>query len=137
MSLDPITAGIDLITSVIGRVWPDKSEDEKAQLALALAQNEGVIKLMSGQLEVDANEASSENLFVAGARPFIMWVCGLGFAWQFLIMPILLFIGSVCNHPITVPVFDTTTMTTALFGMLGLGTMRSWEKSKGVNDRHG
>lgn len=128
MSLDPITAGIDLITSVIGRLWPDKSEDEKAQLALALAENEGIVKLMSGQLNVDAAEASNESLFVSGWRPCVGWVCALAFSWQFILLPILLFIGEATGHHIPVPQFDFSTMSTVLMGMLGLGSLRTYEK---------
>jgi len=40
------------------------------------------------------------------------------------------------GHPIEAPVFDTATLSAALFGMLGLGSMRSWEKAKGVADKH-
>src|ERR1051326_1428854 len=125
MSLEPITAGIDLITSIVSRVWPDKTEAEKARLALALQQDENLTKLLVGQMQVNANEASSDNLFVAGWRPCVGWVCALAFTWQFVILPILLFIGSALGHPVPVPNFDFTTMLTVLMGMLGLGAMRT------------
>lgn len=132
MALDPISSGIDLITSIISRVWPDKSEEEKAKLALALAEDNNLTALLSKQLDVDDTEASSPNLFVAGWRPFVGWICACSFAWQFVILPILLFIGNAVGHPIPVPAFDFNSMTTVLMGMLGMGGLRTYEKLKGV-----
>ena len=36
MALDPVTAGIDAVTTIVSRIWPDKTEAEKAQLAAAI-----------------------------------------------------------------------------------------------------
>ena len=33
MTVDPLTAGIELATAAITRIWPDKSAAEAAQLA--------------------------------------------------------------------------------------------------------
>ncbi len=131
MSLDPITAGIDLVTSVISRIWPDKTEQEKAQLAAALAADANVTALLTGQLAVNAEEAKSSNLFVAGWRPSVGWICALAFAWQFVILPITLVVAVAIGHPLVLPVFDTASMSTVLMGMLGLGGFRTFEKTRG------
>jgi hypothetical protein len=131
MALDPITAGIDLVTSVISRIWPDKTEQEKAQLAAALAADANVTALLTGQLEVNKEEAKSSNLFVAGWRPSVGWICALAFAWQFVILPIMLVVAVAIGHPLVLPVFDTASMSTVLMGMLGLGGFRTVEKMRG------
>src|SRR5210317_870353 len=41
------------------------------------------------QAEINKIEASHRTLFVAGWRPFIGWVCGIGLANTFLINPYL------------------------------------------------
>lgn len=132
-ALNPVSAGIELITSIIGRVWPDKTEQEKAQLAAAMQADNNLTKLLSGQLEVNAAEAANPNLFVAGWRPCVGWVCAMAFAWQFVMLPIIVFTASLLHHPVPVPVFDISTLNTVLMGMLGLGTMRTYEKIKGVS----
>ncbi len=131
MSLDPVTAGIDLVTSVISRIWPDKTEQEKAQLAAALAADANVTALLQGQLAVNAEEAKSTSLFVAGWRPSVGWICALAFAWQFVILPITLVVAVAIGHPLVLPVFDTASMSTVLMGMLGLGGFRTVEKMRG------
>lgn len=131
MSLEPVTAGIDLITAIVSRVWPDKTEQEKAILAAALASDANLTSLLLGQLKVNEAEASNSNLFVAGWRPAIGWVCALAFTWQFVALPILLFIGTVFGHTILAPAIDTVSMVSILTGMLGLGTLRTAEKLSG------
>lgn len=127
-----LDAGISLITAIISRVWPDKTEQEKAQLAAAMAADENFTKLMTGQMEVNQEEAKNPNLFVSGWRPCVGWVCALSFSWQFVALPIFLFIGEATGHHIPTPVFDVSTMVTVLMGLLGLGTLRTYEKVKGV-----
>jgi hypothetical protein len=91
------------------------------------------------QLEVNAVEAGHKNLFVAGWRPFIGWTCGLAFVWAFLITPLIktlffyIFVLNGVEADLSgVPVLDLTTMLPVLLGMLGLGGLRTFEKSTGV-----
>lgn len=120
MSLDPLTAGIDLVTAAVNKIWPDKTEQEKAELAAA-------VSLIQGQLDINREEAKSLNWFVAGWRPYIGWICGTGLGYQFLIYPILIaFLPKIVQ-------LDMGTLLTLLLGMLGLGGLRSFEKIKGVN----
>lgn len=119
MAMDPITAGIDAVTTVINKIWPDKTEQEKAELAAA-------VNVVNGQLDINKVEAASTNWFVAGWRPYIGWICGTGLAYQFLVYPIL-----VAFYPAIVQL-DMGTLLTLLSGMLGLGALRTFEKTQGV-----
>lgn len=119
MALDPITAGMDLAGTVINKIWPDKTEQEKQQLAAAVA-------LVQGQIATNQAEATNPSTFVAGWRPFIGWICGLGLGYQFLVFPIL-----IAYQPKIVQL-DMGTLLTLLLGMLGLSGLRTTEKIKGV-----
>jgi hypothetical protein len=125
MAADPITAGFELAKTVVSTIWPDKSAQEQAQLAAALA-------MVQGQMDINKVEAASSSLFVAGARPFILWVCGVAFAYKFVLAPAVAFGLAVAGHPVTLPVLDFTEMSTVLLGLLGLGSLRTVEKIKGV-----
>ena len=70
MALDPLTAGIDLAGSIINKIWPDKSEQERAQLAAAVA-------VVQGQLDINKAEAASPSVFVAGWRVVARFVLGV------------------------------------------------------------
>lgn len=125
MALDPLTAGLDLAKIAIEKIWPNKTEAEKAQLAAAVA-------MVQGQLDINKVEAASSSAFVAGWRPWIGWVCGMAFAWNWIGLPIAMFALAYAGKPLQLSQADMTEMMPVLMGMLGLGAMRSYEKTKGV-----
>lgn len=144
MAFDPITALVDFAGGVgktlIERLIPDPQAKAQAHMELLKMQQTGELALLAaetelakGQLAINAEEAKSQSLFVSGARPFFMWVCGTAFAYHYIIQPLLAFIMAVYGHPVVLPVFDMEALMTVAMGMLGLGTMRSFEKVKGVS----
>ena len=90
-------------------------------------------ELAKGQLEVNKVEAASQSMFVAGWRPAVGWVCVLGMASNFIIIPMANFGLALAESGVTIPLIDTSTMMPVLMGMLGLGDMRSVEKVRGVS----
>ena len=125
MSLDPITAGMDLATTIIGKIWPDKSAQEQAQLAAAVA-------IVQGQLDINKAEAASPSGFTSGWRPAIGWVCAAALAAQYIARPMLAWAGIVMGHPFPVLPGIDDNLWQLMLGMLGLGGLRSFEKVKGV-----
>lgn len=116
----------DLANTVINKIWPDKSEQEKAELANAFA-------IINGQLDINKAEAQNPNLFVSGARPFIMWMCGVALGYASIIDPIARFVAQVMYHYTgPFPAIDTSITLQVLLGLLGLGGLRSWDKKNGV-----
>jgi len=129
-----------VIESLIGPVAGllDKfieDKDQKAALAhqIATMSERHAQELAKGQLEVNKAEAASNSLFVAGWRPAVGWVCVLGMASNFVLIPMVNFILALVESTVTVPLIDTSTMMPVLLGMLGLGAMRSAEKIKKVS----
>lgn len=121
-----------LISQVVDRLFPDKVAQAKEREELLLKAQELDNQLALAQTSINQTEASSASLFVAGWRPFIGWVCGLAFAYQFIIQPFLAFIiGNYTHQEPLLPEFDTDTLSNVLYGMLGLGTLRSVDKALG------
>lgn len=122
MGLDIAGVGAvaDLATTVINKIWPDKSEQEKAQIAMA-------VQVVQGQLDINKVEAGSQSMFVAGWRPAVGWVCASAMAFQYLARPLLIGFGITQ----ALPALDDT-LWQLLFGMLGLGGLRTFEKVKGA-----
>lgn len=132
MSLDPVTALLDIGGKVIDRIWPDPTQAAQAKLELFKLQQSGDLALIAGQLEINKVEAASASAFTSGWRPAIGWVCGAGFAVQFVIGPLGEWASALAGHPVKFPQMDTGTMMPLLFGMLGLGAYRTAEKIQGV-----
>jgi hypothetical protein len=85
------------------------------------------------QAQANTEQAKHPSLFVAGARPAIMWICAIAMAYHFIIQPFLLFGVLVAGValPAEPPELDMGQLMPVLLGILGLGGMRSWEKVKG------
>jgi hypothetical protein len=116
----------DLATTVVNKIWPDKSEQEREQLAAAVA-------LVTGQLDVNKAEASNPNIFVSGWRPYIGWVCGSALTYHYIVRPLLPWICKMLGADAgEIPPLDMGDLITLLLGMLGLGGLRTFEKTKGV-----
>jgi hypothetical protein len=125
MDITGIGSVADLANTVIGKIWPDKTEQEKQQLAAA-------VMVVQGQLDINKTEAANPSVFVSGWRPFIGWVCGAGCAWNWVGLPIVMSIAAYMNHQLPVKPADLTEMLPLLMGMLGMGGLRTMEKINGV-----
>jgi hypothetical protein len=125
MSFTGIGEVADLAKTAINKIWPDKTEQEKAELSAALM-------VVQGQLQVNAAEAASSSVFVAGWRPFIGWVCGMACAWNWIGLPMAKLGLSMSGTILAVAPADMSEMLPVLMGMLGLGALRTVEKIKQV-----
>ena len=128
MALDPVSALFEVGSKVLDRVLPDPAQQAAAKLELMKLQQNGELAQITGQMGINKVEAASSSLFVSGWRPSIGWVCGAGFAVQFVIGPLAEWGAALAGHPVKVPQMDTGTMMPLLLGMLGLGGLRTAEK---------
>ena len=125
MDITGFGAVAELASNAISRIWPDKTEQEKAEIAAA-------VQVVVGQIDINKEEAKSENVFVSGWRPFIGWVCGSACAWNWIGLPIAKAGLVLAGYKLDVSPADLTEMLPVLMGMLGLGALRTAEKFKGV-----
>ena len=128
MALDPVTALFEVGSKVLDRVLPDPAQQAAAKLELMKLQQNGELAQITGQMDINKVEAASSSIFVSGWRPSIGWVCGAGFAVQFVIGPLAEWGSALYGHPVKFPQMDTGTMMPLLLGMLGLGGLRTAEK---------
>ena len=128
MALDPVTALFEVGSKVLDRVLPDPAQQAAAKLELLKLQQNGELAQITGQMDINKIEAASSSVFVSGWRPSIGWVCGAGFAVQFVVGPLAEWGAALAGHPVKFPQMDTGTMMPLLLGMLGLGGLRTAEK---------
>ncbi len=114
-----------LAGQVIEKIWPDKSEQERQQLAAA-------VSLIQGQMAINQAEASNPSLFVSGWRPAIGWICGLACAWNWVGISMVNAIAQLAGHTLTLAPANVSEMMPVLLGLLGLGGLRTYEKINGV-----
>lgn len=140
MALDPLTAGLDLAKTVVDKIWPDKSEQEKLEIA-------GAIAAVQGQIDTNKAEAASSSRWVAGWRPAVGWVGALSLAMIYIPKALVLTIIWTYQCYLTLHAWTGTMPVPALpaypdlgvsdligllMSMLGMAGLRSYDKKNGV-----
>jgi len=134
--------GIGKIVESVGNIADDLITTKEEKLKIALQEKKMYNELMQGQLEINKEEARHGSIFVAGWRPFIGWVGGIALAYQFLLYPLLVWGWTICQAKAWIPgeidpppVFDAGPLFAIVTGMLGIGSMRRYDKIKGVDTK--
>lgn len=131
--LDSLVGGsvAGLVDGVAGAIdrFVETDEEKKAAELLVIKMHQEPDRW---QAEINKIEASHRSIFVAGWRPFIGWVCGIGIAWEFVGKPIGLFVSEAIGSTLTLPTVATGELMTLIFALLGLGGLRSYEKKQGL-----
>lgn len=116
---------------MIGRFVPDKEEARKAEAEFLKLAMDGELKQVIAQLQINAQEAAHPSVFVAGWRPFFGWSGGAGFIYATILQPLLAWGAAIKGWPAP-PTLNLDLLWVVITGMLGIGGMRTFEKSKGV-----
>lgn len=115
---------IEAVGNVVDALFTsDEERLDKELIRQRLLQKPALV-----QAEINKVQAQHRSTFVAGARPFLMWVCGLGFLFAFVINPVLQWLVPDVGSP----VLPLDTMMELTLAMLGLAGLRTVEKIKGV-----
>mgnify|MGYP001246248420 CR=1 FL=1 len=118
------------VTGLLDKFIEDKDQKNALAHEIATMSEKHALELAKGQMEINKVEAASSNLFVSGWRPFIGWTCGLGMFGNFITIPFANFVLALADYDVVIPLVPLETMMPVLMGMLGLGAMRSFEKTR-------
>ncbi len=128
-----VSAVLPAVTDIVGRFLPeDKEERAKAERAIKASLTEHLAKVDLAQIDVNKEEAKG-NWFQSSWRPLTGWTCAASLAWTYLLQPMASFVLAQTGHLVDLPALDMSQMMPILLGMLGLGGLRSWERTKGVS----
>ncbi len=130
----------DFGSKILDKLFPDPQKAQEAKIELFKLQQNGELaqlasetQIVTAQIDVNKIEAASSDKFVSRGRPFVIWVGGAAFAYATIVEPIARFVAAVGFHYTgAFPAIDTTITLQVLFGLLGLGALRSWDKKNGV-----
>jgi len=121
------------VTGLLDKFVEDKDQKNALAHEIATLAEKQAHEAAMAQAATNQAEAKHGSVFVAGWRPFIGWTCGVALAYHFVLTPLILFGVSVAGIEIpALPAFDMDSLMTVLLGMLGLGGLRTYEKSKGL-----
>jgi hypothetical protein len=123
---------IPTVATLLDKIIPDPQAAAAAKMEMFRLQQTGELAQITGQLEINKSEAQSSSVFVSGWRPFIGWVCGAAFAWNWIGLPMAKVALGLAGYVMELAPADLSEMMPVLLGMLGLSVMRTVEKIKDV-----
>ena len=125
-----LQALIGPVAGLLDKFIEDKDQKNKLAHEIATMADKHSHEIAKAQIEVNKTEAQSRSWWIAGWRPATGWICALAMGYHFIIQPFLIFFLALFGMKMDLPSFDMDTLMTVLLGMLGLGTLRTVEKSK-------
>ena len=123
---------VESVVGVAGKVLDKFVEDKDLKRKLESELKSQIISLDLAQAQTNLEQAKHSSVFIAGARPAIMWICAFGLGWQFVFQPVAAWIIMVSGSEMMLPIFETEGLMPLTLSLLGLGGMRSFEKFKGI-----
>jgi hypothetical protein len=126
------------VTDIIGEVVVDK--DKKKELEYKLQElvdkaDQRYHEELMAQTEINKVEAGHSSIFVAGWRPFIGWVGGVGLGYTFVLAPFIEFVARANGYVGDMPLPDSSQLMALVTAMLGVGAMRSFDKKEGTDTK--
>jgi hypothetical protein len=120
---DTAIQGVTAVGNILDNLFTSKDEKlTHEEIRMRIAMEPHLV-----QTEINKIEAQHRSIFVAGWRPWIGWVCGMGVLNMMLLNPWIQWITGLPG-----PELPADTIMQLTLGMLGLlGTMRTVEKIKG------
>ena len=118
------------VTGLLDKVIEDKDQKHKLAHEIATMADKEAAKNALAQIELNTADAKG-NWFQSSWRPLCGYVCVSGLAVNFLVSPIASGFGFM------IPQADMGVMLPVLAGMLGLGTLRTFEKTKSASLKSG
>ena len=123
----------ETVIGVAGKVLDKFVEDKDLKTKLSHELKSQIVSLDLAQAQANIEQAKHPSIFVAGARPSIMWICAFGLGWQFVFQPIFIWVIAITGSTLSIPIIPTELLMTLSLSLLGLGSMRSFEKHKGIH----
>jgi hypothetical protein len=123
---------VESVVGVAGKVLDKFIEDKDLKTKLSHELKHQIVSLDLAQAQTNLEQAKHPSIFIAGARPAIMWICAFGLGWQFVFQPVAAWIIAVSGSDVLLPLFETEGLMPLTLSLLGLGGMRSFEKYKGI-----
>jgi hypothetical protein len=132
--MNPLLIGpvLEIGKSLLDRFGPeDKSKRMVMEAEFLKMAAEGELKQVIAQLEINAREAAHPSVWVAGWRPGFGWAGVAGFTYATILQPALAWASAIQGWPAP-PALNLDLLWVVITGMLGIGGLRTFEKSKGV-----
>ena len=97
--VDDIVGIVNTAGKIIDKFIPDPAAALAAKQELAKMDSAELQALVTqdtnlavAQIKVNEEQAKNSSLFVSGARPALLWMCGAAYAYTYILQPFMTFI---------------------------------------------
>jgi hypothetical protein len=132
MNFFSLIPGIGPVVEKILGLIPDVNERARAEAEFNKAILDAITREGADNREINKAEAAHSSVFVSGWRPFFGWIGGAALAFNYLIRPFWVWAVDFWFPGSPVPPALDGMLWELVFGMLGIGGLRTIEKWKGV-----
>jgi hypothetical protein len=134
--MNPLILGplLEVGKTLLDRFVPDPAQKAQAEMELVKMASDGQLKQIIAQLEINAREAANPSVWVAGWRPAFGWCGAAGFVYATILQPLMAWVAAVKGWP-SPPSLNLDLLWVVITGLLGLGSLRTVEKMKGVESK--
>jgi hypothetical protein len=116
------------VANIIDKFVETDEEKKAAEIILMKTQQEpDKWQALTNQIE-----ATHRSMFVAGWRPFIGWICGIGIGCHFVFFPIIHWGAALAGRTLDMPELAFGELMTLVISLLGLGATRTYEKKNNL-----
>lgn len=123
----------DSVIGVAGKILDKFVEDKDLKTKLEAELKTQLVSLDLAQAQANIEQAKHPSIFIAGARPAIMWICAFGLGWQFVFLPVAIWYMTISGQAVILPDIETEGLMSLTLALLGLGGMRTFEKKNGTH----
>jgi len=113
------------------------SEEEKAQAKIKLKELDNALN--KAQTDINLADAKSTATGLGGLlqriwRPLIGFSCALAIFWEFVLKQFIMFFLAVFEvETLPLPTLDMGVLMPLVMSLLGMATLRTYEKQKGIS----
>lgn len=136
---NPWSTLVSRAADIVDQLVPDKDAARRAKHELAVLQVEGEQELRKLQAQANVESAKHGSVFVAGARPAVIWMLVAVLGYHYIGYSLLQFFAGfypefdAARFP--KPIENTEDVMYLMMGLLGMGGWRSWDKKNGAATR--
>jgi hypothetical protein len=116
------------VANIVDKFVETEEEKKAAEIILMKTQQEPD----KWQALCNQIEARHRSMFVAGWRPFIGWICGIGIGCHFVFFPVIHWGAALFGKTLNMPELAFGELMTLVISLLGLGATRTYEKKNGL-----
>jgi len=126
---------IKAVGNIVDELYTSEEEREQAKLAIKKVEAE----LKKRQMDINLADAQSKAGGISGMiqriwRPLIGFSCALAIFWEYVLKQFLMFILATFKiETLPLPNMDLQMLMPLCMSLLGLASIRTYEKQKGIN----